>query len=169
MTTPPVPVSANRGDANPRDQATLYKIIMTPVIFISFLISLAIVDLKYSVRRSHFHAQERPGRMPTWLHRLIYRYRRYDYVPLDQHGQPFDSTSNPPSDSHWFYHSKQRKLVKMEAADAFEIRGIVQVFMALFALCVTWALWQILSWSVAAAIGLASSRQSTTTILDTTP
>ncbi|KAK3337384.1 hypothetical protein B0T19DRAFT_71006 [Cercophora scortea] len=151
MAPPAPPVSANRGDAGSRWSSTLYQLVMTPVIFVSFLVSLALVDLKYSIRRSHYHADERPGRLPGWLHRLLYRYQRYQYVAVDEHGQPLSDKSSTP----WYYHSKQKKLVKMEAADAFEIRSTVLVLLGLLSFGITWGTWRAITWGLA-AVGLSS-------------
>ncbi|KAK4101732.1 hypothetical protein N658DRAFT_506898 [Parathielavia hyrcaniae] len=145
---PPVPVSANQGDARrPPEPSTIYKLIMTPLMFISFLVSLALVDLRYSALRAHYHAAG-PSRLPRWLHRLVYRYRPYRYVAaMEGHGRPpaaraavvespLGSTGSPGSGlgsgpgpewggEDYYYYSKQRKLMEMEAAEAFEIRGWV--------------------------------------------
>ena len=115
---------------------------MTPLVFVSFLVSLALVDFRYSVRRSHYHA-EGQGRLPRWLHRLLFRYQRYQYVAVDEGGRPRGETPG-------YYHSKQRKLVKMEAADAFELRSTVLAIMGVLSLGLVWGLvwglWRLLSW-----------------------
>ncbi|KAK3330236.1 hypothetical protein B0H66DRAFT_51792 [Apodospora peruviana] len=158
------PVSANRGDApqvSPGAQSAFYKIIMTPIVFVSFLVSLTVVDFRYSVLRSHYHAEAQPvSRMPRWLHRLLYRYRQYQYLAVDEYGRPLggtDESSGGGGGRHWYYHSKQRKLVKMEAADAFEIRSTVLVFLGLLALCLAWGAWCALSWGLAVMLRLRSS------------
>ncbi|KAL1841506.1 hypothetical protein VTJ49DRAFT_6997 [Mycothermus thermophilus] len=155
--TPPVPVSPNQGDARqPRAQTAVYKLIMTPVIFISFLVSLALVDLRYSALRAHYHPDDQHrGRMPAWLHRIIYRYRPYRYQAVDDKGRPAERTpmspSSPPGSGRQaedYYHSKQRKLMKMEAEEAFEMRGIVVVVLGLVSLGAVWAVWKVLAWIV---------------------
>src|SRR5437016_3415661 len=115
---------------------------MTPVIFISFVVSLSLVDLRHSANRSNYHAEPEASRLPRWLHRIIYRYRRYEYVPVGDHVRPVGERAE--SDS--FYHSKQRKLMKMEAAEAFEIRSTVLVILALVSLCVLWGFWSMATW-----------------------
>jgi hypothetical protein len=65
---------------------------MTPLIFTSFLLSLALVDLRHSALRAHYHADAadattgtQPSRLPGWLHRVVYRYRPYRYhVVVDE-------------------------------------------------------------------------------------
>jgi hypothetical protein len=116
---------------------------MTPILFISFVVSLTLIDLRHSATRAHYHAEEtKDSRMPRWLHRIIYRYQRYQYVPVDDQGRPLGEKV----DSHQYYHSKQRKLMRMEAAEAFEIRSAVLVALALLSLCVVWIVWQALCW-----------------------
>ncbi|KAK0703809.1 hypothetical protein B0T26DRAFT_513884 [Lasiosphaeria miniovina] len=142
---PPV-VSANQGDAGVRGLSKIYNFVMTPVIFVSFLVSLAIVDFRYSVRRSHFHAEgaRRPAWLPQWLHRVIYRYQRYQYVARvddEREQRPPDGAAGGQ-----FYHSKQRTLMKMEADEAFEVRSSVLVLLGLASLGVVWAAWRVLCW-----------------------
>ncbi|KXX79765.1 hypothetical protein MMYC01_202828 [Madurella mycetomatis] len=140
MATPPVPISPNQGDAATRgrrrawEESTIYRLIMTPLIFTSFLVSLVLVDLRHSVLRAHYHADaNQHGRMPGWLHRVVYRYLPYRYDG-DSPSSPSQSSSSSSSGAATkaegdgrggHYHSKQRELMKMEAAEAFEIRGIV--------------------------------------------
>lgn len=112
---------------------------MTPIIFVSFLISLTWVDYRYSVMRSQYHA-ENPSRLPPWLHRILYRYEPYRYVIVDENNQP---TNHPR-----YFHSKQRKLMKMEAVDAFEIRSTVLVVLGLLSLVCSWAVWRIAGYAV---------------------
>ncbi|KAJ4381969.1 hypothetical protein N0V85_008612 [Neurospora sp. IMI 360204] len=144
MSNPPVPVSGNRGDAK-RDisrQSTLYKVVMTPIIFVSFILSLAIVDLKYSMHRSHYHAERRPSRLPPWLHRIAYKYRPYQYTAVDENGKPVE-------DKDGYYHSKQRKLMAMEADDAFQMRRTVVAGLVLAGMVATWGAWWTLRWVLA--------------------
>ena len=106
---------------------------MTPVLFVSFLFSLLFVDLRYSQRRLHTHS-EAPSRLPAWLHDIIYRPRPY--------GGERDEAG---TDSQWYYHSKQRKLLEMEAEDAFEVRNTVIALLGVAAICAVWAVWYVLS------------------------
>lgn len=153
MSAPPVSVSGNHGHGGRPQQSTIYKLVVTPVVFISFVISLTLVDFRHSVSRSHFHAESGDSRLPVWLHRVVYRYQRYQYVPVGEDGRrlPQPETAN----QHLYYHSKQRKLMKMEADEAFEIRNIVLVAMALVGVCIMWALWRVLWWGLF-VVGLAA-------------
>lgn len=113
-----------------------FKLVMTPIIFVSFLVSLAWVDFRYSIMRSHSHSEE-PSQLPRWLHRITYREAPYKYVKVDAtHSK---SPRGSSEGTRWYYHSKQRKLMKMEADDAFQIRGTVLVALGLLAVAAAWA------------------------------
>jgi hypothetical protein len=49
-----------------------------------------------------------------------------------------------------YYHSKQRKLMKMEAEEAFEIRGWVVTVLGLVSLGVTWMGLKVVWWGLSA-------------------
>ncbi len=87
---------------------------MTPVIFVSFLISLALVDYQNRLRRSHYHAKGREsGWLPRWLHCMVYRScTRRTCHPAGKNSQAY-------------YQSNQRQLLELEADEAFEMRGSV--------------------------------------------
>lgn len=164
---------------------------MTPLIFISFLVSLALVDLRYSAMRSHYHPdpdtvpwsgpndphQTGSGRLPSWLHKLLFRYRpyRYEYVSPAPAEASAPTPTTPGSTNAgekktedgdgdgddkgryhggigiwiWgdtYYRTKQRKLIKMEAADAFEIRSTVLAVLGLLGICFVWGAWRVFSW-----------------------
>lgn len=125
---------------------------MTPVIFVSFLASLAWVEFRYSLMRSHSHS-ETPSSLPRWLHHIVYQEAPYRYVRVEDAvgSRPTTprTTSNGTtsagageSGSGWYYHSNQRKLMKMEVDDAFQIRGTVLMALGLLVLVFTWALWR---------------------------
>lgn len=116
---------------------------MTPVIFVSFLASLAWVDFRYSLMRSHNHS-DIPSRMPRWLHQLLYREAPYQYVRVNSSGPATPTTGK--EGTKWYYHSKQRKLMKMEVDDAFQIRGSVLTVLGLLAVLATWASWRAGLW-----------------------
>ena len=116
-------------------QSAIYKAVMTPVIFVSFLFSLAWVEFRYSVLRSHSHNNNNSSSsshsddcrhtwMPAWLHRLVYRRQAYQYVVV--HNNETDKGES----RHNYYHSMQRKLLKMETDEAFRVRSTVLAVMA---------------------------------------
>ncbi|KAL2018934.1 hypothetical protein VTK56DRAFT_10228 [Thermocarpiscus australiensis] len=176
---PPVAAAANQGDARAREPSAIYKLVMTPLLFISFVVSLALVDLRNSARRAHYHPDPDPdpdrarhhhhhhhhSRLPAWLHRIVYRYLPYDYVAVDERGRPWGGRrearrkptpgsgegredADADGDGDGYYHSKQRKLMKMEAAEAFEIRGWVMAILGLLSMAVLWGLWRVVCWGL---------------------
>lgn len=95
---------------------------MTPVNLISFVLGLWLVDLRYQLRRARDHPHPPYKSWSSWL----WRPRR------GQAEEPF------------YYHSKQKKLMRMEASEAFRLRNRVIIGLALAALFVLWAT----SWSI---------------------
>ncbi|KAL2128937.1 hypothetical protein VTI74DRAFT_8461 [Chaetomium olivicolor] len=194
---PPAPVSPNQGDAGrPKEPSAIYKLVMTPIIFTSFLLSLILVDLRHSALRAHYHAEQppthtRPRRIPAWLHRILYRYQPYQYVVVDENGRPIPASTSPAAGGirrigssgssgssdglsssvqtpavspgspgsigqggEDYYHSKQRKLMKMEAAEAFEIRGSVLAALGVVSLLGMWVVWRVAGWAAGWGWGL---------------
>ena len=126
---------------------------MTPLLFTSFLLSLLLVDLRNSALRAHYHAANKTCRLlPRWLHRLVYRYRPYRYDAAGAAGSP-GSPGSPRSvgEQEDYYHSKQRKLMRMEAEEAFEIRGGVVVALVVVGFGVLWVTWRVVGWGLLAA------------------
>ena len=108
---------------------------MTPVNFTSFLLSLALVDMHYTLARLHNHA-EAPGRLPSWLHGLLFRPQPYRAAYAPGRG-----TRAGAAPYEWHYHSNQRGLMEMEAADAFRIRTAVLVVLGVAVMGAAWAAW----------------------------
>ncbi|POR35390.1 Uncharacterized protein TPAR_04398 [Tolypocladium paradoxum] len=134
--------SADRNTSGEDEQApeppTLYRLVVTPLAFISFLLSLVLVDLHYSLVRLRSHAQA-PSRLPPWLHALLFRPRPYESLRHKHRGP--SSSRQLQGGTEWHYHSNQRRLMEMEAAEAFEIRSRVLVVLALAAAGGTGATW----------------------------
>lgn len=114
---------------------------MTPLIFVTFLLSLVWVDLRYTLKRSRYHSYQ-GGWMPCWLHNIVYRRSPYNYVRAKDQSTP----SPRDEQGEWHYHSKQKKLMRMEVDDAFEMRGYVLVAMAVVSLSIAWGFWALSSW-----------------------
>jgi hypothetical protein len=116
---------------------------MTPVVLVSFLVSLAWVDFRYTLVRSHTHSDDDPSRMPNWLHHVLYRPQPYHYVKVEgeREGVVKDSDGNK-----FYYHSKQKKLLRMEAEDAFQMRWIVVAILGGVIASAAWGSWAAFSW-----------------------
>lgn len=80
---------------------------MTALNFVAFLFSLLAVDLHYTLRRSAMGATV-PGIMPRWLHRI----------------------TRPTEPYETYYRTKQKKLMRMEAEEAFRLRNRTLVVLA---------------------------------------
>lgn len=106
--------------------------IMTPLTLISFILSLAVVDLRYTLMRSHAG----PG---VWLRRAL---RRYGHVREDGGSRRRGGEEEEEEgEQERYYHSMQRKLMKMEADAALEMRWVVLGFVGAAVACVGWAGW----------------------------
>lgn len=114
---------------------------MTPVNLITFLISLYLVDCRFQSQREHVHDSRQQSRWPAWLHHFIFRPQPYSWVG----GGP-----SPPNegDKHWYYHTKQKKLMKMEAAAAFEMRRSVLLAMMAVGFGLSWGISKLLAKAV---------------------
>ncbi|KAH7326760.1 hypothetical protein B0I35DRAFT_405951 [Stachybotrys elegans] len=100
----------------------LYRLVMTPLNFVTFLVSLVLVDMRFTTMRYHTHS-EAQSRLPAWLHGMLFRNNPY---------QTYDGGGQPRQES-WHYHSNQKKLMRMEADEAFRMRSSVLVIMAVAA------------------------------------
>ncbi|KAI1312528.1 hypothetical protein F5Y03DRAFT_240004 [Xylaria venustula] len=136
-----------------RGQSKIYQAIATPINFIAFIVSLYLIDNRNRAQRQRQPENDNSGR--TWLHKLLYRQRAspYDWVDSYRVGAkgddvvpaaPIQATSNP-----WFYHTKQKKLLKVEAADAFALRSSVLFAMGVLTVSAAWLLWRAAMWLVA--------------------
>jgi hypothetical protein len=154
--------------------------VATPVSFVTFLISLYIVDNHYRAwREQRRYEHEANGGSRPWLHQLLYYRRPPPYSPgtpqsittstatatatttvhissSERDGVVVTHTTRSRSGSAeddvdgdnrtWYYHSKQKKLFKMEAADAFALRQSVFVVLLFSTVAASWLLWRLMRW-----------------------
>ncbi|KAI0841958.1 hypothetical protein F5Y06DRAFT_258701 [Hypoxylon sp. FL0890] len=137
--------TASRPEASGGKQSNIYQAIVTPIHFISFLLSLYLIDCHYHDKRIQEH-YERYSRLPswllpTWLDRILFRPHPYGWV--DRTKRDSSKTKAARNKERWYYHTKQKKLMKMEAADAFELQRSVLLGLCVVVLCATWALWRL--------------------------
>ncbi|KAI5866582.1 hypothetical protein GGS23DRAFT_551187 [Durotheca rogersii] len=139
---------------------------MTPINFVTFLLSLYLVDIQYHERRVREHAERPRGvlpawLLPAWLRRLLFRPapNPYRWVDRDRPVSPRSGSGSgntgsrgaggagaptgDPDAERWFYHTKQRELMRMEAADAFELRRAVLLALCGLLLCAAWGVWRL--------------------------
>jgi hypothetical protein len=113
--------------------------LMTPIMFISFLFSLALVDFHSYTVRVHDHENQK-RRLPAWLHQLLFRPQPYQYVRSE--GSSVKTQEGPYAEEKWYYHSKQRGIMKMEVTDAFRIRGTVLAILVAIVAVLLWLVWR---------------------------
>ncbi|KAG4437892.1 hypothetical protein IFR05_006611 [Cadophora sp. M221] len=136
--TPPSPEA-------PKESA-VSRLLITPITFLSFLLSLALIDSHNHRLRtkthSHSPSRSRPtaflGRVRNFLHGLVwkevdagpYAYVRSPTLTVAE-GQRERSASSSPSrrsgekDEPWHWHTKQRKMMRAEVEDAFRWDWVV--------------------------------------------
>lgn len=115
---------------------------MTPINFITFIISLYIVSGRNQQKRIAMHPRG-PATgvlaswLPAWFHDALFRPQPYHPASGDQSGA---AAVNPPnySDERFYYHTKQKKIMKLEAADAFELRSSVLGALCVAAVALVW-------------------------------
>ncbi|KAI2640392.1 hypothetical protein GGS26DRAFT_537988 [Hypomontagnella submonticulosa] len=119
--------------------------VMTPIYLVSFLLSLYLIDSQYHNKRIEQHS-ERQSRLPSWLlpswlDRVLFRTHPYEWVGRNKGGTA--GSGGTQRKERWYYHTKQKKLMKMEAADALEIQRSVLLGLCVVFLCAVWALWRL--------------------------
>ncbi|KAI1734476.1 hypothetical protein F4680DRAFT_438025 [Xylaria scruposa] len=146
-------------------QSKIYNTVVTPINFVTFIVSLYLIDNQYRTQRYLQHeADERP-----WLQRLFYRHRSSPYDRVDSNqGQSLPQSANTThrhgagtkngddaprpvkeTGDAWYYHTKQKKLFKLEAADAFALRNLVLLALCFLVFSVGWMLWRVVVWLIA--------------------
>lgn len=110
---------------------------MTPINFVAFIVSLWLVDNRHQQKRADMHSPSSTSTqyigLPGWLHRTFYRPQPYQYIDTQ--------VRSPPNakDERFYYHTKQKKIMKLEAADAFELRSTVLGAMCIAGVALVWA------------------------------
>ncbi|KAE9984623.1 hypothetical protein EG328_008457 [Venturia inaequalis] len=117
------------GTAKGQDESTLTKIIMTPLVFTSFIFSLLLVNHRYRAWR----LSEHPPTNSTFWSRIALR----SWLDPEPYQSPSDTTWQHSTDNkghvphpqreRWFTHKKHRKVARMEISDAFDMSGRVMV------------------------------------------
>ncbi|KAI1107555.1 hypothetical protein F4804DRAFT_163565 [Jackrogersella minutella] len=130
--------TASRPDASRETKSSVFQTVMTPVYVVTFFLSLYFVDYQYNDKRIQEHS-EKYSRLPYILDRTIFSPRPYRWVDRKNSG----SLSSAGNEERWYYHTKQKKLMKMEAADAFEIQRSVLLGLGTVILCGTLAVWRL--------------------------
>ncbi|EOA80840.1 hypothetical protein ACJQWK_09854 [Exserohilum turcicum] len=162
---PSIPASpASEPAAAAANEPLLKRIILTPILFTSFLVSLFLVNYRNRARRTAARAPSFPLLTylfpSTWLDPEPYQHPHdstWDRRDSSRHVEPHDAIS-PGSASQtggtqlrkkrtsWHLHKKIRKVARLEIGDAWEMRGRVIVAMAAIMLLTCAVLCMALKW-----------------------
>ncbi|RYN40626.1 hypothetical protein AA0112_g2863 [Alternaria arborescens] len=172
LATTPIPSlpSSPANELNDDQEPLLKRIILTPVLFTSFLLSLFLVNYRNRARRTEAHslsfsllAYLAPS---SWLDPEPYQDpddSKWGRRGTTGHVEPHDAIG-PRSDEQddekpkkrkkrksWHLHRKIRKVAKLEIGDALEMRGrmIVVMFVVLGLACAI--LWMGVRWIIVLA------------------
>lgn len=109
------------------------QLLIAPLTFLSFLLSLALIDSRNHSLRTHVHKPPRAppstllGRAHDVVHALLFR-------QLDAAKGPYEVVGSSPGAGRgmgkqepWHWHTKQKKLMRAELEDAFKLRKWVVV------------------------------------------
>lgn len=124
-----------RVSSQPKEPSALYSFIMTPINLTVFLVSLLIVDMRYTKNRVQTYGYTHLD-LPWWYPRWVAQYiwpQPYQHIGRTDKGKK--------TNERWHYHTKQKKLMKMEADEAFEMRSTILVILfavLAFMTCATW-------------------------------
>ncbi|PMD19629.1 hypothetical protein NA56DRAFT_646954 [Hyaloscypha hepaticicola] len=154
MTSPARPASSGFRSPLPPEapqESALSRLLIAPLTFISFLLSLALIDSRNHSLRTHSHSPSRPppssylGHIKSFLHSLIYKPAASSpYAYIKSPNKEKDGKGNGgkvgkgKEEEPWHWHTKQRHMMKAEMEDAFRLRkwvvlvllaaGVVAVF-----------------------------------------
>jgi len=181
LATTPIPSlpSSPANELNDDQESLLTRIILTPVLFISFLLSLFLVNYRNRARRTEAHS---PGfslltylAPSSWLDPEPYQ------DPDDStwgrrgtigHVEPHDAIGPRPDEpgeekpkqrkkkKSWHLNRKIRKMAKLEIGDALEMRGRMIVVMLVVLGLTCGMLWMGVKWAVVSVSGMMSGAKA---------
>jgi len=132
-------------------EGAVAKWIIAPLTFLSFILSLALIDNQNQATRAASHQERRPtqGRLSLFW-RLLYGDEQgpYAYVRSPSEGAEGrdPAVKGGGEKEGWYFHTKQKKLMKMEASDAFRIHKRVALGMILVSALIAWLNWVFLKY-----------------------
>ncbi|PSS12802.1 hypothetical protein M430DRAFT_43642 [Amorphotheca resinae ATCC 22711] len=119
----------------PQEESVIDRLLIAPLTFISFLLSLALIDSRnHNLRYQHTPAAATfLGRISGFIHNLVYKpipdSSPYAYLNSPaardaKEGGRARATSGETDreEESWHWHSKQRQQMKAEISDAFRVR-----------------------------------------------
>ncbi|TVY14917.1 hypothetical protein LARI1_G008502 [Lachnellula arida] len=122
-------------------ESAISRLLIAPLTFVSFLLTLALIDSRNHALRTHTHNPPSApfARIKALLHSLIFKRvpepSPYSYVTSPDAKSESGSGSGvrhvEGKEEPWHWHTKQRKMMKAEMDDAFRMRGSVMVVLVL--------------------------------------
>ncbi|APA06519.1 hypothetical protein sscle_02g012890 [Sclerotinia sclerotiorum 1980 UF-70] len=134
----------------PKESAVV-RLIIAPITFISFIISLFLIDQRNSSLRINEHSKPRTypntffGRTQEFLHSLVFKPQPYAYLKSPYRGQHAEG-DRKREEEPWHWHTKQKKMMKMEVSDAFKFRQWVLIGMAVVAVVIGLLILYLANW-----------------------
>ncbi|KAF9730677.1 hypothetical protein PMIN06_004170 [Paraphaeosphaeria minitans] len=139
------PPSSPPNEADVPEEPLYQRIILTPFLFTSFLISLFLIDTQNAASRT------KNSNLSNFLDPEPYQEpydSRWDRQGSTSHVKPPDSLhpdqrsgKKKRSRRSWHLHRNIRKIAKLEISDAFEMRGRVMAAMVVVLLMALYAAW----------------------------
>lgn len=130
------------------------QLLIAPLTFISFLVSLALIDARnLNWRRTAHQPNPLPGKSKQktrrWLGREAREESPYAYVrsPAPEKAGKGDAKMSMGKQESWYLHSKQREVMRMEFSDALALKRKVSVVLVTLLCAATAALaWILYVW-----------------------
>ncbi|PMD62185.1 uncharacterized protein K444DRAFT_610295 [Hyaloscypha bicolor E] len=135
-------------------EGAVSRLLIAPLTFISFLLSLALIDSRNHSLRTHSHSHSRLppstvfGHVKEFLHSLVYQSMPsspYSYIK-SPNSQSSLSKEGKEKEEPWHWHTKQRHMMKAEMDDAFRVRKWVVVFLVACAVLAVFGVVGVLRW-----------------------
>jgi hypothetical protein len=133
------------------------QLFIAPLVFVSFLLSLALVDSRNNSRRTHSHSPSRApptflGHTKEFLHSLVYKPTSaspYAYIKSPNSQASLRNGAGKAKENEpWHWNTKQRHMMKAEMDDAFRVRKWVVVFLVAFGVASTVGGVAVLRWGI---------------------
>ncbi|CAG8954372.1 hypothetical protein HYFRA_00005997 [Hymenoscyphus fraxineus] len=139
--TPEVQTAAIAGAGTGGKEGVVVRFILAPLAFLSFILSLALIDSRNTYFRTSSQPPSRIQSVKGFFHALVFRRREgpYEYVGRERGGDGgvgVEKKGGKGGNGEWYWHTKQRKMMKRELDDAFEIRNGVAVVLVVGGLVV---------------------------------
>ncbi|CAL3962332.1 unnamed protein product [Diplocarpon coronariae] len=169
------PRPANRFPAflpleTPKESA-ISRLVITPLVFLSFLLSLALIDShNHNLRHSHSPSHAQPttvlGHIRQLIHSLIFTEVKdrgpYAYVKSPasremEQERDASSSSGRANEEPWHWHTKQGKMMRAEMEDAFKLRKWVVIALVGVLFNGVMAVWMLGRWVIGAFGGIRTA------------